>query len=205
VLEAYLGYVVDEIGDEAAHDGRGERGVLLQWAKEIEGERLRGKEVGPQTLDVDDSADLAVGDLVVDKWDEGGVDQVHAGPTHSIADAAAEATWATVGVDITSAWIIVLLAPKALAQACDGTEARVGWLGAAVAAQQFGRQQRQWIGEVHCGLRGQTGWLPACVYRAWGDTRVVLRWWRECGARPAEWACGGSAEGAEGCAIARGM
>jgi hypothetical protein len=42
---------------------------------------------------------------------------------------------------------------------------------------------------VHCGLRGQTGWLPACVlhrsvggiYRAGGDIRVVLRWRRECG------------------------
>jgi len=53
----------------------------------------------------------------------------------TIADAAAEATWTAVGVDIASAWIAVLLAPKALAQACDGTEARVGWLGAAVAAQ----------------------------------------------------------------------
>ena len=142
MLEAHLGHVVDEIGDEAAHDGRGERRVLLQRAEEIEGERLAGEQVGPQTLDVDDSADLAVGDLVVDERDEGGVDQVHAGPADAIADAAAEATRASVGVDIASAGIAVLLAPKALAEAGDGTEARVGWLGAVVAAQQFGRQQR---------------------------------------------------------------
>jgi hypothetical protein len=84
---------------------------------------------------VDDGAELAVGDLMVDEWDEGGVDQVHAGPPDAIADAAAEAARASVGIDIASAGIAGLLAPKALAQACDGTEARVGWLGAVVAAQ----------------------------------------------------------------------
>ena len=45
-------------------------GLLLQRAKEIEGQRLAGEQVGPQTLDVDDGADLAVGDLVVDERDE---------------------------------------------------------------------------------------------------------------------------------------
>jgi hypothetical protein len=89
-----------------------------------------------------DGAALAVGDLVLEEWDERGIDQVHAGPPDAIADAAAEATWAAVGVDVASAWITVLLAPKALAEASNGTEARIGWLGAAVAAQQFGRQQR---------------------------------------------------------------
>ena len=79
-------------------------------------------------MDVDDGADLAVGDLVVNEWDERGIDQVHAGPTDAIADAAAEATWAAVGVDITPARMAVLLAPKALAEAGNSAKARAGWL-----------------------------------------------------------------------------
>ena len=111
MLEAYLGHVVDEIGDEAAHDGRGERRVLLERPKQIEGERLRREQIGPQTLDVDDSADLAIGDLVVDEWDEGGVDQVHANAADAIADAAAKAPRSSIGVDIASAGMSELLTP----------------------------------------------------------------------------------------------
>ena len=62
-----------------------------------------------------------------------------------LADAAAEAARATIGIKVAATGEAVLLAPKALAEASDGAETRVGWLGAAVSAQQFGRQQRQGV------------------------------------------------------------
>jgi hypothetical protein len=78
VLEQHLGDVGDEVGDEPAHDHPGEGQTLLEGAKEVEGQRLAGEQVGPQTLGVDDGADLAVGDLVLHQWDQRGVDEVDA-------------------------------------------------------------------------------------------------------------------------------
>ena len=62
-----------------------------------------------------------------------------------LADAAAEAARATIGIKVAATGEAVLLAPEALAEASDGAETRVGWLGAAVSAQQLGRQQRQGV------------------------------------------------------------
>ena len=70
-----------------------------------------------------------------DQREQRQVHQVDAGSADAIADAAAEAARAPVGVEVAAAGEAVLLAPKALAEAGDGPETRVGWLGAAVTAQ----------------------------------------------------------------------
>ena len=81
----------DQIGDQPAHDGGGEGKVLLEWSEEIEGQRLTGKQVVPRPFDVDDGADFAVGDLVLDEGDQGWVDQVDAALADAVGDHAAEA------------------------------------------------------------------------------------------------------------------
>jgi hypothetical protein len=88
---------------------------------------------------VDDGADLAIRDLVLDEGDQGEVDQVDAGAADTAADAAAKAARAAVGVQVAATGVALLLTPQALAEAGDGAETRVGRLGAAVATQQFGR------------------------------------------------------------------
>jgi hypothetical protein len=145
VFEPYIGHLADEIGNQSAHHCRGECGPLLERAKEVEGQGLAGQQISPEALDVDDGADLAIGDLVLDQRDQREVEQVDAGAADAIADAAAKAARATVGIEVAAAGEAVLLAPKALAEAGDGAEPRVSGLGAAVSAQQVGRQQRQGV------------------------------------------------------------
>ncbi len=54
--------------------------MLLERAKEVEGQGLAGQQIVPEALDVDDGADLAIGDLVLDEGDQRQVNQVDAGP-----------------------------------------------------------------------------------------------------------------------------
>ena len=69
VLEPHVGHPADQIGDEPAHHGRGQRGPLFERAEEIEGQSEAGQQVGPETLDVDDGANFPVSDFVLDKGD----------------------------------------------------------------------------------------------------------------------------------------
>ena len=128
------GDFADEIGDQPAHDGGGEGEVLLERPEEIEDQCLAGEQIVPEALDVDDGADFAVGDFVLDEGDQGRVDQVDAALADAVGDHAAEAAGAAVGVDIAAAGVAVLLAPQALAQ--PGTERkRVSFgFGAVIAA-----------------------------------------------------------------------
>ena len=59
--------------------------MLLEGAKEAEGQGLAGQQVVSEALDMDESADLSVCDLALDERDQGGVDQVDAGPTDAVA------------------------------------------------------------------------------------------------------------------------
>jgi hypothetical protein len=49
VLEPHVGHPADQIGDEPAHHGRGQRGPLFERAEEIEGQSVAGQQVGPET------------------------------------------------------------------------------------------------------------------------------------------------------------
>jgi hypothetical protein len=69
VLEPHIGHLADQIGDQPAHHGRGQRGSLFERTEEIEGQGLAGQQVGPETLDVDDGADFTVSDFVLDEGD----------------------------------------------------------------------------------------------------------------------------------------
>jgi hypothetical protein len=84
VLEPHVGHLADQIGDQPAHHGRGQREPLFERAEEIEGQGLAGQQVGPEALDVDHGADLAIGDLVPDERDQREVNQVDAGPADAM-------------------------------------------------------------------------------------------------------------------------
>ena len=94
----------------------------------------------------------------------GGVDQVDAGAADAIADAAAEAARAAVGVDVAAAGDSRAARAKGSGgggrrrgSACRLARRSCGGAAVRPATAAVG------LREVHRGLRGQTGWLPACV------------------------------------------
>ena len=151
MLEDDAGDGGDQVREQAAEDGGGEREVLLERQQQAEGQRLAGQQVGPEPVGLDEGADLAVGDLAAHERHQGGVDDVEAAGGPARREAAAEAAQDAVAVGDRAAGIAARLAPEALLQAGGGAEAGVEGLGAVVLAQQqlAGRRSRVGAGLKH--------------------------------------------------------
>src|SRR3954451_9907147 len=105
---------------------RGERPLLLERAEEIEVERLAGKEVGPKSLGIDDSANLAVGELAADERDERGIDEVGTRAGNRGRETAAEAAPASGDLVVpTAAGVALAFTPQRLGEPRHGAEAGV--------------------------------------------------------------------------------
>ena len=162
VFEQHLGDVGDGSGTKPAHDRGGERGPLLEGAEEVEGQRLAGEEIVPQTLGVDDGADLPVSDFPLHQRDQAGVDQVNAALADAGGHHAAEAAGAAVGVEVAATGVAVFLAPQALAEPGGGAKPGVVGFATVVRRNKLGGRSGSGVGGgcIACSVR-QTGGLPA--------------------------------------------